>query len=376
MSDLQLTNVINISVAAAGAGIGEYNTSNLGLFTRDAAGGGFGALGYKLYIEPTEVGVDFGTGSATYKMALAIFSQKPNILAGGGVLVIMPYLLAETTQDAIVRTKDLVQYFGVIEAEIAIQADMLAVAAVIQALNKIYFTVSKTAADIAPAGKLDLLRSGNFSQSRGLYYGSTLAVDALIMAASYAGRALSVDFTGSNTTITMHLKDLAGVQPDPSMTQTLLGQAQAAGADVYVSLQGVAKTFCSGANDFYDQVYNLQWLVGALQVAGFNFLAQSSTKTPQTEDGVRALKSAYRAVCEQAVVNQYSAPGEWNSPVTFGNQADLLANVRQKGYYIFSAPVSQQSPAVRATRAAPLIQIAIKEAGAIHKSSVIVNVNA
>jgi len=376
MADLQLSNVINISVAAAGAGVGEFNTSNVGLFTRDAAGGGFGALGYKLYIEPTEVGVDFGTGSDTYKMAVAIFSQKPNILAGGGYLAIIPFLALETIDDAIVRTKDLVQYFAVIEAEIASQVDMLAAAAVIQALNKIYLTVSKTAADIAPAGKLDLLRTGGFTQSRGIFYGSAATTDALVMLASYVGRAFSVDFSGSNTTITMHLKDLAGVQPDSSMTQTLLGQAQAAGVDVYVSLQGVAKTFCSGANEFFDEVYNLQWLVAALQVAGFNFLAQSSTKTPQTEDGIRALKSAYRGVCEQAVTNQYAAPGEWNSPVTFGVLADLLSNITQRGYYIYSAPISQQSAANRAARIAPLVQIAIKQAGAVHKSSVIVNVNA
>jgi hypothetical protein len=173
----------------------------------------------------------------------------------------------------------------------------------------------------------------------------------------------------------MHLKDLITIQPDPSMTQTLLNKAQAAGADVYASFQGVAKVFTSGANDFFDQVYNLQWFVGALQVAGFNYLAQSSTKVPQTEAGMDGLKGAYRAVCEQAVTNQYSAPGAWNSPTTFGNQADLLQNIAQRGYYIYSVPVAQQLQVDRAARVAPLVQIALKEAGAIQKSTVIVNVN-
>lgn len=485
-NQLALTNVVNISVSQAPAGVGAYNTSNLALFTGDTPGGGFGSDGYKIYLSPQEVGVDFGTSSQTYAMANSVFSQKPNILAGNGYLVVIPFTASHpaviaqqhiayssvpatgsyklkyglletgslaynadaaavqvalrllsglgsvtvsgdytsgftivftgvsgpatllinsanslqdgTGQDvfltivttvvgvasgaqesldaAITRTEDLVQYFGVMSAQIESQADMLAAAAVIQALNKIAFFVQKASASIDPGGALDLLRTGSFSQSRGLYYGSAADSDALNMQAAYAGRALSVDFSGSNTTMTMHLKDLIGIQPDPSMTQNLLAKAQAAGADVYVSLQGVSKVFCSGTNSFFDQVYNLQWLVGALQVAGFNYLAQSSTKVPQTESGIDGLKSAYRKVCEQAVANQYAAPGVWNSSTTFGVQSDFLQNITQRGYYIYSQPVALQSQADREARKAPLVQLAIKEAGAVHSSNVVVFVNA
>lgn len=373
---LELTNIIDISVSEAGAGAGDYNTSNLAVFTSDSPAVSFGTLGYKIYLSPTDVAVDFGTSSETYKMANAVFSQQPNILAGSGYLVVIPFLTLETLDAAIVRTKDLVQYFGLMVTAIQTSSDMLAAAAVVQALNKIAFFVSKTSADIAPGGMLDLLRTGGFTKSRGLYYGSSTAAEALGMMASYAGRALSTNFSGSNTTETMHLKDLVGVQPDPTITQTLLNQAKAAGADTYISLQGVAKVFCTGANKFFDQVYNLEWFVGALQIAGFNFLAESSTKIPQTENGIDGLKGAYRNVCEQGITNQYGAPGQWNSATTFGNQQDFLQNISQRGYYIFSIPVSKQSQTDRAARKAPLIQIAFKEAGAVHSSSVIVNINA
>lgn len=375
-NDLSLTNVINISVSAAQAGIGNYNTSNLAIFTADTPGESFPGTGFAIYLSPQDVAVDFGTGSETYKMANAIFSQQPNILAGNGYLVVIPYTMSETMAAAITRTANLVQYFGCMSSAIESQGDMLAAAAVIQALNKIAFFVQRTSAAIQPGGSLDMLRSGDFTQSRGLYYGSATDADALIMQASYAGRALSTNFLGSNTTQTMHLKDLLGVLPDPSMTQTLLNNAQTAGADVYVSLQGVAKVFTSGENMFFDQVYNQQWLVGALQVSGFNYLAQSSTKIPQTESGMDGLKGAYRNICEQAVSNQYSAPGSWQSSTTFGNQVDFLQNISQRGYYIYSAPVSQQNQADRVARNAPLVQIALKEAGAIQSSDVIVYVNA
>ena len=168
---------------------------------------------------------------------------------------------------------------------------------------------------------------------------------------------------------------MIGIQPDPSMTQTLLNECQTAGADVYASFQGVAKVFCSNGNDFFDNVYNLLSFVGAIKVAGFNVLAETSTKIVQTENGVSTLKDGFRQVCVEYVNNQFLAPGTWTSPNTFGNQADFYANISQQGYYIYSTPIAQQNPVDRANRVAPLIQIAIKYAGAIHKASVIVNIN-
>lgn len=473
---LELTNIVTVSVSQTPQGIGEYNTSNLAIFSDEAFDSGtFGSDGYKIYLEPAEVGVDFGTESRTYKMALSVFSQQPNILAGNGYLVVIPMqveeqlvefdanpaagtfelnygllvsdpidwdataaevqtilrdltgleevvvsgainstdgllvkffgiegsinlltvtnntlatggsdpvavtvsedVAGETYAAAITRTKDLVQYFGLLPSFVLTEVSVLASAAVIQPLNKIGGVVQFNPLTVDPAGTLDLLRTGGFSKSRGLFYGGT-EVEALVMSAAYFGRGLSTNFAGSNTTQTMHLKDLIGVQPDSTMTQTLLNKCQVAGADVYASFQGVPKVFTSGANSFFDQVYNLQWLVGALQVAGFNYLAQSSTKIPQTENGMDGLKGAYRAVCEQALTNLYAAPGRWNSATTFGNQADFLENIEQRGYYIFSTPIAAQSQAAREDREAPIVQIAIKEAGAVQSSNVLVYINA
>lgn len=381
MADLNLTNVINISVSQAQLGINDYNVNNLALFTTETPGSAFGVLGYQIYLDPQAVADDFGTSSDTFAMANQVFSQQPNILAGGGYLSVIPYSQgssSETLAAAITRTEGLVQYFGIISTETADDmgsTDMLAAAAVVQPLNKMVFFVSGSDASINPSGLLDLLRANGYTKSRGLYYSGS-AADLQGFVSAYAGRALSTNFTGTNTTETMHLKNLTGVSADPNMTQTLLNLALAAGVDTYPSLQGVPKVFCSGENEFFDQVYNLGWFVGALQVAGFNYLAQSSTKIPQTEQGMTGLKGAYRNICQVAVQNQYLAPGSWNSSTTFGNQVDFLSNIADYGYYIFSQPVSQQSQTQREARIAPLVQIAVKEAGAIQKSNVIVYVNA
>lgn len=473
--NLSISNVIEIQVNQPGAGAGEYNTSNLALFTSDPYAVSFGSDGYKIYLEPTEVGVDFGTDSMTYKQALAVFSQAPNILANNGYLVIIPMNVevqtvsfaggtpasgsfklnyggdnatiqwddtasevqtalrtitgleevtvtggpapadfevtmkgvygdialmtvsdntlqtsgmatvtpsvaqdteGETIAEAITRTIGLIEYFGIMGNDIYSQVDLLAAAAVIQPLNKIGFFVQDDPASVEPGGTIDLLATGGLGKSRGLFYSSGGVTDPLVMQASYAGRALSTNFNGSLTTQNMHMKSLVGVQADPDMTQTLLNKCIAAGADAYVSINGVPKVFSSGENEFFDQVYNRGWYVGALQIAGFNILAQTSTKLPQTENGVAALMSAYRQVNEQAVTNGYFAPGVWTSPVTFGPQSDFYDNIAQVGYYQYSQPIGQQSPTQRALRNAPLIQIAGKEAGAINKSTVIVNINA
>lgn len=374
---LSIANVVNISVSASQTGLGEYNVNNLALFTSDTAGSTFGSAGYALYLDPTQVGVDFGTDSLTYEMANQVFSQSPNILAGGGYLAVIPFATgSETLAAAITRTVGLVQYFGVMTNSILGSASLMAAAEVIQPLDKLLFFGSRTSGDLAsPSGLFATISEADLTQSRGLYYGGSTDALCLSMVAAYAGRALSTNFDGSNTTSTMHLKDLVGVVPDPTITQTLLNQAVAAGADTYVSLQGVAKVFTSGANSFFDQVYNQLAFSGDLQVAVFNYLAESDTKVPQTEQGMSGLKSAMRAVCVQYVNNGYLAPGQWNSSTTFGDQQNFINNVSNLGFYLYSQPVAQQSQANRAARQAPLCQLAVKEAGAIQSADLIVYVN-
>jgi hypothetical protein len=320
-----------------------------------------------------------------YGAAPALVTISANSLetSGSVAITVTPTISTpgESIGAAITRTAGLIQYFGIIvDKTLAIigQTDLLACAAIVQPLVKIALFVSYTSADIQPGGMIDLLRTGSFTQTRGLFYddNSSNGINAILMCAAYAGRGFSTDYTGSNTVSTMHLKTLVGIQPDPNITQTLLNNAVAAGADTYVSLQGVPAVFCSGTNLFFDQIYARLWFAGAQQVAGFNYLAGSATKVPQTENGMDGLKGAYRTVCEQGVTNGYMAPGTWNSSTTFGNSADLIANVAQVGYYIYSQPIAQQSQANRVLRQAPLIQMAIKEAGAIQSSDVVVYVNA
>jgi hypothetical protein len=309
-------------------------------------------------------------GNATEKETAPVLATN---LAGGSASA------TEPVQDAMIRTINDVYYFGTLIDYIP-TAPFTSLPAYVQGADKMLVVASNVKGDMQTSGILGALALSNFNNTRALYYNDGVTNDTITFAAAYAGRGFSVDFTGSLTAISMHLKQLVGVLPDTSLTQTDSNTALANGIDIYPAFgfQGLVPTgnlYTSGRNQFFDQVYNRYWMKFQLQVAGFNYLAQTTTKIPQTEQGMTGLKNSYRRVLQQAVTNGVLAPGSWNSSTVFGNVASLTASVAQIGYYVYSLPVSQQSQADRTDRKAPLVQIAAKEAGAIHSSSVIVEVN-
>lgn len=388
MPEIDITNVVQISVSTPPAGLANYAVNNLAYFT-DAtplpeAAASLSA-GYAVYKSPSAVAADWGHGSRPYQAAVAVFSQSPNILTGGGAFIIIPMLAGELLAAAILRANELVFFGGVLPGKDPwVDADPNAAPAVdyshaeaidaaktMQSMDKLLFLASPEISAMDEGGLFMEIKEAGLTHARMLLHTG----DHLQFAAAYAGRAMSTNFSGSATTATMHLKDLAGVSPDPLINETVLVRCQAGGVDVYVSIAGVPKVFTSGTNDFFDDIYNLIWFKQALTVAGFNALATTSTKIPQTEPGMSVLKGAYRLICEQALNNGFIAPGAWNSPELFGNPEDLRQNVVERGYYIYAQPVNQQPQTDREARKAPLVQMAVKFAGAIHSTNLIVYIN-
>ena len=292
---------------------------------------------------------------------------------GTGCTINITAIAQESLVDAIERVKESVFFVGVISTNYPASNDMESASDSIQAMgNKVLILPSATFSDIAGAFT-DIKDAGN-DKTRCIYH-ATSALEARLMAAAYAGVLFSPNYNASNSTLTMNLKQLRTISPDLTITQTIADACDTAGVDIYPSIAGLGKIKASSANNDSDVVVGIIWLVSQLQVKGFNALAQTNTKLPQTEPGVSVLKTAYREACQEAVNNAFVAPGEWTSPDTFGNQLDFLDNIRNVGYYIYSQPVSQQSAEDRALHKAPTIQIAVKLAGWIGSSNVILNVN-
>lgn len=499
---ISLTNIINVTLLTSQRGLSEINPDTLAILTSEDPATAF-ADGYKIYLNPTDVATDFGSTSETYKQALAVFAQTPNVLTGNGYLVVVPLLTlsaatagyavggtpgatlaewqavttgsmlvtvdgvvktltgldfnaittfagvaavidtalstaadcafdpllnngtggfkitsattgvtslvtafsahtsgidisgpaflngrtgvalvisgqdnaaVESIPNAILRIQSKVWFYGCLTTEALSDAQLTEIAGVFQGMDRLFFYASEAVADIA--GIFTTLISAGYTHTRlMLYIGDLTAATARLYAAAYAGRALSTNFSGSNTTQTMNLKSLVGITPDNSITDSIYAACKLAGVDCYANVGDGGSNYSFGVNDFFDNVYNSHWFKFTMEISGFNFLKQTNSKIAQTEQGVTALKGAYEKIAKQGIKNGFIAPGEWTSPDTFGDPEDLKRNIAENGYYIYSQPIAEQSTADREARKAPLIQMAIKLAGAIHSSNLIVYVN-
>jgi hypothetical protein len=278
----------------------------------------------------------------------------------------------ETVLQAIARLDGSVGCVGVMTSLDLEDAVVTATANAIQSMDKLFFHHFASPTDIA--GFATANKAAGNKKTRPLLHTNSIAAANLYKAA-YAGRALSVNFSGSFTAQTMNLKQLATIQPGDGITQTLYEAAKVAGIDIYVSYDGVPSVLSTGGNDFFDNQYCDLALKFALQTGGFNYLRQTNTKVPQTEKGMDGLKSAYAQVMERFIRNGSVAPGQWTSSETFGDPVIFNNNILTRGYYIYSLPIVQQAATEREQRIAPLCQIAVKRAGAIHSDDVIVLIN-
>jgi hypothetical protein len=328
---------------------------------------GFDLFSKKVGTASTVDLVQLPAGSGTDLSVVGLFNTAGGVATAGGNAV------GETLVDAIARTEEDAQYVGVITDLEMEDAVIKTTATAIQAKDMIFVHQFFSTEDLEPTtGICSQIKDATETKSRCVFY-SVDPINANLAKSAYAGRAFSVNFAGSNTTSTMNLKSLVGIQPDIAVNQTILNKAEIAGADVYVNMSSLGVVLSNGANSFFDSVYNAQWFKFALEVALFNYLRQTNTKIPQTESGMNGLKGAAAKVADRGVNNQMIGVGlTWNSAETFGIPEDLKRNVTDKGYYIYSLPIAKQPQVDRDARKAPLVQIAIKEAGSIHSSDTIV----
>ena len=277
----------------------------------------------------------------------------------------------QTLAEAVAAAQQQVYFGGVLTTQYCDNATVQANAAAIQALDCDYFEAITSMKNIAVLGA-DIKAAG-LGKTRSLEL-SNGAKDAKIAIATYATIAKSVNWDGSDTANTMNLKTLTGCLPDNGLSDTYVLSAQTNGVDIYANTGGLSVVYSNDNNGYTDDIEFQLWLKKAIEVAGFNYLRQTNTKVPQTESGMNGLKNAYEQVCVQGVTNGSIAPNTWNGVIPFGDPVTFQQNIQQKGYYIYSAPISQQSQTDREARKAPVVQIAVKTSGAIHFSEVIINI--
>lgn len=332
------------------------------------------------YLAIEDIGDDFGVDSPEYEAATIFFSQSPKptlvyigrwakTLAEGEAGAV------ETLLQAVNASLQYTNWYGLAIADSAdlVEADVISVAAAIEAssLSRI-LAVTTDDVNVLVAGNTDnigyKLKAAGYGRTFWQYSSSSKYA-----AISAFGRAFTVNFTGNNTTITLKFKT------EPGVTYETLTTAQTAAIDaingnVYVYYANDTAIIQQGVmanGDFFDERHGLDWLQNYVQTNLYNLLYTSTTKIPQTDAGVTRLMTNVEASLDQAVNNGLVAPGVWNGgPIGQIQSGDTLT----KGYYVYADAVANQAQSDREARKSPVIQAAIKLAGAIHYGDIQINV--
>lgn len=275
-----------------------------------------------------------------------------------------------TIAEAVAQVDELTYVGGVLSTQFCENDLVVANATALQATDHIYYEATASLKNISVLGAS--IKSAGLDKTRLLAYSGASGAKQAI--ATYATMASSTNYNGNSTCLTMNLKTLTGIQPDLNLSQTYYNAAKQYGVDIYANTEGLSVVYSFNNGLYTDEATGELWLKKALEVAGFNYLRKTNTKIPQTESAMAGLKNAYEQKLTQGIRNGMIAPGAWNDSVPFGNPEDFLRNIEERGYYIYSLPVSQQPQTEREERIAPVVQIAIKLSGAFHSSNVIVNV--
>lgn len=376
---LSVSDVVNVEVTLEAVAVA---TRNFGAFLIIGYTVGLGASeNLRLYTSLTGVGNDFATTTPEYQAALAFFAQQPQPSTLYIGRVRFDSSPSETLSAAIVRLAAASgDWYGMTVASFPLQSDsvILAAAQTVEglSLSRAFFYTTSEAAVPTPGITTDLaatLQAATLDHTTLQYTSATALSPSAFAASSMFGRIATVDYTGSNTAITLMFQQQPGVTAE-TLTETQAAALTSKNCNVYINYQnGAAITqqgvMCSG--QYIDERVGMDWLQNALQVAGFNVLLTCGTKIPQTDSGMNVIAAAYEAVMDQSITNGLGAPGIWTGPA-FGALSN--GQMLTKGYYIYTPPVSSQSAADRKARRAVTCQIALKLAGAVHSTNVLVSV--
>lgn len=180
------------------------------------------------------------------------------------------------------------------------------------------------------------------------------------LAVSAFARASTVNFNGTNTTITLKFKQMPGI----TRAALRIDQKQALdskNANAYFTVGGnpmFGESFM-GNGVFFDEVHGIDWLQNAIETNVFGTLYTSTTKIPMTDPGTAVLQQRVEAGLEQGRINGLLAPG---------TAAD--GEFLPKGYRTSVLPIADHDVGQRQNRIGPPITFTALGAGAIHNIAV------
>lgn len=374
---LNVNQIVNVQLNNTPTGISKGDFGKLALLTQDP-GTAFPDSDNGHYVEIgsySEAESYWGTGSVVLGALKIFFAQSPRPRS----VVIASWSNTSTLDAAIKAFNDVYPDWYVLRplpptGELS-DDDISLLASTVAAYDKkrcSYTTTKATHIENSDSNPIKTL-AGKGYNNMWLQYDKNNQHYADISAMA---RALSVNFSGNRTTITMKFKQEPGITPNNTLTLTEANKCKALGINWYTyysTFAMLAEGTVLGTSKpprFWDEVHGLDWFCNAVQTYVFNSIATSPTKVPQTNKGHERLTGAAAVACQQAVDNGLVAPGIW-----YGDEFGTLSygDRLETGFYIYIPDVDDQPLDEREARQAVVMQIAIKLAGAIHSSDILIN---
>lgn len=344
--------------------------------------------GYRTYTSADDVAADFGADAPETLAAMAYFSQSP-----APSTCIIPEPWDSESGKISERVSTLLadygrNFYGLVTAtaESVTDDEILSIAQIIEAAkdSHIYGVTITDIASIAGTVYTDdsddlpsKLKRGQFSRT--IVFATQYSADAAAyrlnkyLSASALGRMFSVNFLGSMTTLTLKFKQAPSLQPT-NFNQTQATNLSSRNVNIYAIMDNdtyIIEEGVMASGMWADERHGGDWMQNQVQTEVYNEMYQSK-KIPQTDDGVARLQARIANVLDQAVRNGFVAPGVWRADGFGDLETDTYL---EKGYYIYADSVNNQLQSEREKRVAPVIQCAIKLAGAIHSVDIVINVN-
>lgn len=175
--------------------------------------------------------------------------------------------------------------------------------------------------------------------------------------ASIAGRAFTVNFSQTNSTLTLKFKQMPGITAEKLTTSeknALDSKRANACFEVGDGNFIFGESYMAG-DFFYDEIHGTDWLTDAIETEIYGYLQSRTTKVPYTAKGLNSIEQQMTKVLDQAVTNGLIAAGTTTDGEFLG-----------KGYKITTIAVEDVSNSEKNARQYNGMSFTALGAGAIH----------
>lgn len=291
----------------------------------------------------------------------------------------VPGINAQTIAAAVAKFADKTQdWYGLTIAATAMPSDnaMVGVGAFIESAkpSRLLGCTTQNPATLDSATNTDLaslMKAANYNRTFTQY--SSFNAFA---AASFFGRAFTVDFSGTDTMLTMDFQNEPGIQAETvteSQRQVLISKR----CNAFLAFNNNTSILQEGwmaSGQWFDVIYGADWLQNDVQTNIWNAFITAGTRVSGDETGMNTLLLASATSGETGATNGLLyRNGVWTG-VSIGSIIKT-GDTLPKGYEVFAGPVSGQTVAQRQARIPPLIQMPVKFTGAFHSANVNIVVN-